>query len=112
MSKKPTKFEFYGINGYCFECHQPLEGSCCPYCGWEDKGPPQCEYGKIVETGEALTNLTLELLGKEYARVIDERGILEKKLEIAIKAMESCKRQPLNAKIIIDNAFVEIENVK
>lgn len=36
---------------------------------------------------EELTKITLELLGKEYARVIDERGILEKKLKIAIDAI-------------------------
>lgn len=37
---------------------------------------------------EELTKITLEQLGKEYARVIDERGILEKKLDIAIDFLD------------------------
>lgn len=36
---------------------------------------------------EALIKITLEQLGKEYARVIDERGILEKKLKLVVDFM-------------------------
>lgn len=42
------KIEFYGDDGYCMECKQPLEGSYCPYCGWEDKRKPQYKY-EIME---------------------------------------------------------------
>jgi hypothetical protein len=36
---------------------------------------------------EELTKITLELLGKSYACLIDERGVLQKKLELAIDFM-------------------------
>lgn len=44
------RIEFYGANGYCTVCHQPLEGRGCPYCGWEDKNPPQYGYEFVHRT--------------------------------------------------------------
>jgi hypothetical protein len=50
MSEEMLRVEFYGIDGYCAACHQPLEGRSCPYCSWEDKSPSQHKYVKKVNT--------------------------------------------------------------
>jgi hypothetical protein len=42
-------YEFYGNDGYCINCEQPLEGRSCPYCGWDDKRPPQYRIVPIIE---------------------------------------------------------------
>ena len=35
---------FYGNDGRCLNCNQPLEGASCPYCGWDDIRPMQYKY--------------------------------------------------------------------
>jgi len=42
--KKKQRVEFYGNDGHCLNCKQPMEGQSCPYCGWEDDRPAQYEY--------------------------------------------------------------------
>jgi hypothetical protein len=67
-----------------------------------------------------LTEITLELLGKEYARVVDERGILQKKLDITMKALDDIlefKRTgyfglSFDVWQIIQKAMKEIEEIK
>ncbi len=48
------KIEFYGNDGHCLNCKQPLEGRSCPYCGWDDDRPAQHEYvvRKVLSKGE------------------------------------------------------------
>lgn len=70
------RVEFYGANGYCLECHQPLEGNSCPYCGWEDKGYPQ--YGYISKITPA--HLTEKEWQVKYDALQAERDALLAKL--------------------------------
>lgn len=61
------RVEFYGANGYCTVCHQPLEGRGCPYCGWEDKNPPQYGYEFVHRTKQS--HLLCPICGKNVKRV-------------------------------------------
>lgn len=67
------RVEFYGANGYCLECHQPLEGRGCPYCGWEDKSPAQHGYVPKMKKSSELDALQAE------------RDLLRQQLEVAMK---------------------------
>jgi hypothetical protein len=42
--KEKIRYEFYGNDGYCEKCKQPLEGRSCPYCGWDDTRPAQYKW--------------------------------------------------------------------
>jgi len=74
---------------------------------------------------DELTKITLELLGKAYARVIDERGVLEGKLvelqsrlDIAVEALKKARLEVIQyypphdyTLKIIDDALAAIEKV-
>lgn len=78
----------------------------------------------IFKMSEELTKITLELLGKEYGRVIDERGILEKKLKLAIDFMTfqliheydideyNLSHKPTCRRCAADKVLKEIDEIK
>lgn len=65
---------------------------------------------------EELTKITLEQLGKEYASVIDERDILQMKLNFAIKVLEILRGKntlPMTEEeIIAGDAIKTLEKIK